>query len=145
MALGTYDESRWGVLDKLRVLFTDNEVTEGTTVVPEAILSDVVYTKVLADNGIREGGALLATMYANHYATQVPKQFGDTLAGTTVTFADMVKQYNQMAADIRSGKIVIEAISLAGRGVLRGQMVAGNKANAYHEAYGVWSEQRFLD
>lgn len=142
MALGTYDESRWSTLDVLRALFTDKETTEGTTVVPDAVLSDVVFVKVLAAHGTKEGAALLAQMYSTHYAQEAVSYADPQLK---VTFTDRSKTYAELAAKLRSGAISVELLSGAGRGVLLGHSIVGRADAAYFDLTGVWPTPGFLD
>lgn len=141
MALGTYDENRWSVLDVLRALFTDKETDDGTILVPDAVLSDTVFLKVLGEHGTKAGGSLLAQMYSTYYAQEAIKYADPTLQ---VTYTDRSKHYAGLAAQIKSGEISIDALASSGRGVLLGRSVVGRGDVAYFDLTGVWPNPSFL-
>jgi len=138
MALGTYVEPFATLRDELRCLFQDNE-TDGTTVVPDAIVSDDVYDKALTDKGDIAGAVFLALVYASYYALQI-KKYANTRGGTSVEWVEREKFYRGMAADISSGLIVIGE-GAPGGGIQRGAMTVGLEKDAFFELNNFWPEE----
>lgn len=138
MATGTYVEPFASVRDELRCLFQDNE-TDGSTTVPDAIVSDDVYDTALTDKGTVGGAVFLATVYASYYAGLI-KKYANTRGGTSVEWVERQKYYKDLAQDIRSGLIVIgEAASSSG--IQRGAMTAGLEKDSYFKNFGIWPEE----
>lgn len=137
MALGTYVEPFATVRDELRCLFQDNE-TDGTTSVPDAIVSDDVYDTALTDKGTVQGAVFLANVYASYYAGLI-KKYANTRGGTSVEWVERQQYYKGLAADIRSGLVIIGEAATSG-GIQRGAMTTGIEKDEFYQEHGYWPE-----